>query len=55
MRVLFITGYPGGELADELPSKDHVLRKPFTPFSLLDHVRLSLEPHGESTAERPIP
>jgi len=54
MRVLFITGYPGGEMAEDLPSEDHVLRKPFTPFSLLDHVRLALEPHGESTAERPI-
>jgi PAS domain S-box-containing protein len=49
-RVLYMSGYPGEDLAKELSPTDRLLRKPFTPFVLLENVRAVLEGRSEAPA-----
>jgi PAS domain S-box-containing protein len=46
LRALFITGYIG-DLSAEIAARDRLLRKPFTPYLLVEEVRVSLEGGGE--------
>jgi nitrogen-specific signal transduction histidine kinase len=43
LAVLFMSGYGGAELAGELKPEERLLRKPFTPVVLLEHVRAILD------------
>jgi PAS domain S-box-containing protein len=43
IRVLYMSGYPGGELTGEMAPNERLLRKPFAPHVLLDFVRAALE------------
>jgi CheY-like chemotaxis protein len=50
--VLFMSGYGGGELAGELRPEERLLRKPFTPFALLEQVRAVLDGRDSATVLR---
>jgi CheY-like chemotaxis protein len=52
LRVLYLSGHAPGEAAGEVDSSDRVLRKPFTPFALLEAVRTSLRPPREPAVPR---
>ncbi|MGE0442439.1 MAG: ATP-binding protein, partial [Gemmatimonadales bacterium] len=53
LRVLLMSGYPGDDLSGELPADQRFLRKPFTPYILLEHVRAALtEPDGTAPIDR---
>jgi CheY-like chemotaxis protein len=43
LRVLYMSGYPGGELTSEMAPNERLLRKPFAPHVLLEFVRAALE------------
>jgi len=43
LKILFMSGYPGDDLTGELKPDQRFLRKPFTPFVLIEHVRSTLE------------
>ena len=43
LRVLFMSGYVAADLAGELSADDQLLRKPFTPYVMLEAVRATLE------------
>ncbi len=53
LRVLLMSGYPGDDLAGELRDHQRFLRKPFTPFVLLEHVRAALAGLSDPTAVEP--
>ncbi|MFN0180592.1 MAG: ATP-binding protein [Gemmatimonadales bacterium] len=42
-RVLYMSGYPGEDLIGQLNNEDRLLRKPFTPFVLLENIRAVFE------------
>jgi PAS domain S-box-containing protein len=43
LRVLFMSGYPGGDLTSEMAPNERLLRKPFAPHVMLEYVRAALE------------
>jgi CheY-like chemotaxis protein len=43
LRVLYISGYGGGEAGRELEPEERLLQKPFTPLVLVENVRAALE------------
>jgi CheY-like chemotaxis protein len=47
LRILMMSGYPGDDLTGELKPDQRFLRKPFTPFVLLEHVRAALAGLGD--------
>ena len=51
-RVLYMSGYPGDDLVKELGPADRLLRKPFTPFVLLENVRAVLEGRTDASVAR---
>ena len=53
MRVLLMSGYPGDDLTGELKPDERFLRKPFTPYVLLEHVRAALDPSSGPPTRRP--
>ena len=53
MRVLLMSGYPGDDLTGELKPNERFLRKPFTPYVLLEHVRAALDPSSGPPTRRP--
>ena len=53
LRVLLMSGYPGDDLSGELRDNQRFLRKPFTPFVLLEHVRAALAGLSDPTAVEP--
>ncbi len=53
IRVLLMSGYPGDDLTGELRAGENFLRKPFTPFVLLEHVRGVLDPSARPPSRRP--
>ena len=53
MRVLFMSGYPGDDLTGELRPDERFLRKPFTPYILLEHIRAVLDPSNGPPTRRP--
>ena len=50
MRVLLMSGYAGDDLTGELRPGERFLRKPFTPYVLLENVRVALAGLGDPTA-----
>lgn len=53
MRVLLMSGYPGDDLTGELKPDEPFLRKPFTPYILLEHIRAVLDPSNGPPTRRP--
>ncbi len=53
LRVLLMSGYPGDDLAGELRDNQRFLRKPFTPFVMLEHVRAALAGLSDPTSVEP--
>ncbi len=53
MRVLLMSGYPGDDLTGELKPEERFLRKPFTPYILLEHIRAVLDPSSGPPTRRP--
>ncbi len=51
-RVLYMSGYPSDDLVKELRPADRLLRKPFTPFVLLENVRAVLEGRADAPLVR---
>ena len=43
LKVLFMSGYPGGDLTGEMAPNERLLRKPFAPHVMLEYVRSVLE------------
>ena len=50
LRVLLMSGYAGDDLTGELKPGERFLRKPFTPYVLLENVRVALAGLGDPTA-----
>ena len=54
MRVLLMSGYAGDDLTGELRPGERFLRKPFTPYVLLENVRVALAGLGGPTVPDPL-
>ena len=51
-RVLYVSGYPGDDLLNELGVGDRLLKKPFTPYVLIEQVRAALEGRIDTPVSR---